>query len=871
MTIDYCDYPPRAATDLEINEQQDGARTNWIIGSSAVNRFIILRETEFKVFQLIDEDHTPPEICATFKQLYGGNLMLATLTKFLTKLDQVGILAGHRSAGYGNTNQQVMRQPYIRFKLFNPDTIFARMVPLLRWIWTPGFLLSTVLLMLFALLLSALNWPELATHSNYIIREHYVATLVAAWMVVMTHEFAHGLTCKAFGGKATEIGVLGVYYFLPALYCNISGIHRIEKRGRRLWVIAAGVYWQLLVGTIALLCWFLVAPHTLLSDVALIICLGSLLNIVFNANPLIKLDGYYFLSQWLRLPNLMDRSRGYWRGLWQWIAYGERDEAIARYNAREKIIYAIFGFLSVVYSLLLTYFIVTYISNFLIDKFQLLGVLLAIGIVLLYIRRPIKSLIKSASHWISAFMVEPSQANLLSTTAQTAQTATTLVPAARKAVTEQPAAASVEKPQPQTKPQTSEKPKISWRRKFVPLLLLLAVIAILLLPWEASVSGFGTLVPLPEKESIISTPEAGLVAVLVKPGNVVTAGTELARLRNPDLSSDLIGLRADIARVEADYQRLVGELQTTAQATDRAAAELNQAARIDRELKNEQQQILARKLGGGKTDVNFPAALAVLQADIDLKKSRLGEAETQLSRTRQLFNDNLIPKSDLETAENKVQALRLEMDAAREKLQNAIVEHRRSVEKSDSEVRINQSALQSAQSTVTKTSSEIEGTKHWLETLRQREQVLLSKQTSVILTAPRDGIVLGENLLELNGKYLPQGGEVCRIAETKQLRVRIQIPEREIGDVKEGANVRLKTRALVDRVFQGRVEKIGSEAEADENKQLTYRVELIVDNKDGALKAGMSAFARIDFGRQTVGWILLHKIKQALRPELWLF
>ena len=33
---------------------------------------------------------------------------------------------------------------------------------------------------------------------------------------------------------------------------------------------------------------------------------------------------------------------------------------------------------------------------------------------------------------------------------------------------------------------------------------------------------------------------------------------------------------------------------------------------------------------------------------------------------------------------------------------------------------------------------------------------------------------------------------------------------------------------------------------------------------------GMTAFARIDFGRQMIGRILLHKIKQALRPELWM-
>ena len=78
------------------------------------------------------------------------------------------------------------------------------------------------------------------------------------------------MTCKAFGGRATEVGVLMIYYFLPALYCNVSGIHLIPKRSRRLWVIAAGVYWQLLVGALSLLAWFLLAPYTLLADLAFI-------------------------------------------------------------------------------------------------------------------------------------------------------------------------------------------------------------------------------------------------------------------------------------------------------------------------------------------------------------------------------------------------------------------------------------------------------------------------------------------------------------------------------------------------------------------------------------------------------------------------
>ncbi|MGH9802806.1 MAG: efflux RND transporter periplasmic adaptor subunit, partial [Blastocatellia bacterium] len=120
------------------------------------------------------------------------------------------------------------------------------------------------------------------------------------------------------------------------------------------------------------------------------------------------------------------------------------------------------------------------------------------------------------------------------------------------------------------------------------------------------------------------------------------------------------------------------------------------------------------------------------------------------------------------------------------------------------------------------------------------------------------------------GQYFQKGAEICRVADTRELLLRIQVPEREIGDIRVGHGVRLKTRAHPDRIFQGQVSNISGESENDANGQTTYRVELTIENAEGLLRPGMTAFARIDFDRQMVGRILLHKVRQALRPELWM-
>jgi hypothetical protein len=104
--------------------------------------------------------------------------------------------------------------------------------------------------------------------------------------------------------------------------------------------------------------------------------------------------------------------------------------------------------------------------------------------------------------------------------------------------------------------------------------------------------------------------------------------------------------------------------------------------------------------------------------------------------------------------------------------------------------------------------------------------------------------------------------ENCRFAQ--------QVAEQALGDIAAGQRVRVKTRAFPDRLFHGIVSRIGGDSELDPAGQRSYRVELTIENEDGLLRPGMTVFSRIDFGRRAVAWLVAHKLKQALRPELWM-
>ena len=69
---------------------------------------------------------------------------------------------------------------------------------------------------------------------------------------------------------------------------------------------------ELGIAAIALGVWLAVQPG-LVRDIALVtLFICSVSTLLFNANPLLRFDGYYILCDALDLPNLASRSRAYW-------------------------------------------------------------------------------------------------------------------------------------------------------------------------------------------------------------------------------------------------------------------------------------------------------------------------------------------------------------------------------------------------------------------------------------------------------------------------------------------------------------------------------------------------------------------------------
>jgi hypothetical protein len=165
-----------------------------------------------------------------------------------------------------------------------------------RWLFTPAFGALCAIAFTLALGITLASASDVARALQAL---SLFESLVLAWItltgVVVIHEFAHGLSCKYFGGHVHEMGFM-LLFFQPALYCNVSDAWLFPERSKRMWVGFAGVYFDLAIWSFATLAWRVLDPHTALRQMAVVVMATTGVKTLFKLNPLLRFDGYYLLG-----------------------------------------------------------------------------------------------------------------------------------------------------------------------------------------------------------------------------------------------------------------------------------------------------------------------------------------------------------------------------------------------------------------------------------------------------------------------------------------------------------------------------------------------------------------------------------------------
>ncbi len=138
--------------------------------------------------------------------------------------------------------------------------------------------------------------------------------LLAALLYIpikLVHELSHGLAVRRWGGHVHDAGIT-LMMGLPVPYVNASAASSFVEPRHRMAVSAAGIMAELAIAAVALPLWLWLEPG-LARDVAFVtLVVTTVSTLLFNANPLQRLDGYYIATDWLELPNLGPRSRAWW-------------------------------------------------------------------------------------------------------------------------------------------------------------------------------------------------------------------------------------------------------------------------------------------------------------------------------------------------------------------------------------------------------------------------------------------------------------------------------------------------------------------------------------------------------------------------------
>jgi len=197
------------------------------------------------------------------------------------------------------------------------------------------------------------------------------------------------LTCKHFGGEVHEMGFM-LIYFQPALYCNVSDAWLFPEKSKRLWVGFAGPYFELFLWALATLAWRLTDTETWINYVALIVMTTSGVKTLFNFNPLIKLDGYYLLSDYLEIPNLRRRSFRY-VGDWIKRLFTFEPRPAGELSRRERRAYLLYGLVGSAGSFSLLGYILVRASS-LLETHRPMAFLFFAGFAGLKVRRRLRRL-----------------------------------------------------------------------------------------------------------------------------------------------------------------------------------------------------------------------------------------------------------------------------------------------------------------------------------------------------------------------------------------------------------------------------------------------------------------------------------------------
>jgi putative peptide zinc metalloprotease protein len=388
------DKPPRLRNDLVVSEQEIDGQKIFILKDPVTYRYFRLREPEYFLARQFDGQTDIETIAKRFRDKFNLNVSAEAVGQFAGKMDELYFFEGVRaeyevSSGryLGRTKKSLFSKIlFIKLKAYNPDRLLNFLLPPVRFLFHPWSLAIMILFIIAGFFVYSANFE----HFRFDPRQLYsfgsiVIVFLALAVIILLHEFAHALTCHYLGGQVREMGFL-LLYFQVCFYSDLSDSWMFKRKSHRLAVIWAGLFFQLILFAVAVFGWRATVIGTGINNFFWLTANVCFLMLLFNFNPLIKLDGYYFLSEWVNIPNLRLKSFDYMRHVIKRLL-GTETRTWA--NRRERRIYFWYMILAGIYSAVLVVVVAYIVYRFLVDNLSGFGFILFLILLAIIFRTPV--------------------------------------------------------------------------------------------------------------------------------------------------------------------------------------------------------------------------------------------------------------------------------------------------------------------------------------------------------------------------------------------------------------------------------------------------------------------------------------------------
>ncbi|MCX5660106.1 MAG: PqqD family peptide modification chaperone [Planctomycetota bacterium] len=337
-----------------------------------------------------DAAPTQNEVIGLLGQLNESNLLRVDLPA-----DAAPLLKRQQRRRIRQIGGQFLSILSLKFPLFNPDRFVTWLQPVFRPFLSRFGLVLWLLWVVGCFVYFIPNISGFLNNVDSVLDPNNWLWMMVIFLGIKSwHELGHAMVCKRFGGAVPEVGVM-LLVLLPAPYVDATSSWNFPSKWHRLLVGAAGMMFELVIAGVAVVVWLNTEAHTLPKQLAYnTIFLASITTILFNANPLLRFDGYYMLSDLTEVPNLYERAGRQLRWIAQRYLFGMTNVPPTSTIFFEQVFLVVYGIASQIYRVVVMFGI----SLFVATQIPTLGLIIGVWAVIAWAAIPAVKFI----HWLIA-------------------------------------------------------------------------------------------------------------------------------------------------------------------------------------------------------------------------------------------------------------------------------------------------------------------------------------------------------------------------------------------------------------------------------------------------------------------------------------